>query len=136
MGPARVGLGCRSWPAGRVRVRVRVWKNLARTQPVAIPISSFDSVLNFSQGLENASFNALKPLEMDSGELSFNAFVKDIHEIGMRLVAEKVRETEIRKLESNFVWGLFFFFFFYLNMGRAGLNLSIFFWIKWGSMGF
>ena len=103
MGPARVGLGCRSWPAGRVRVQVRVWKNLARTQPVAIPISSFDSVLNFSQGLENASFNALKPLEMDSGELSFNAFVKDIHEIGMRLVAEKVRETEIRKLESNFV---------------------------------
>ena len=28
------------------------------------------------------------------------------------------------------------FFFFFLNMGRAGLNLSIFFWIKWGSMGF
>ena len=40
---------------------------------------------------------------MDFGELSFNAFVKDIHEIGMRLVAEKVREIEIRKLESNFV---------------------------------
>ena len=101
MGPARAGLGCRSWPAGRVWVRV--WKNPARTRPIAIPISSFNSVLNFSQGLENASFDALKPLEMDSGELSFNAFVKDIHEIGMRLVAEKVRETEIRKLESNFV---------------------------------
>ena len=101
MGPARAGLGCRSWPAGQVRVRV--WKNPAQTRPVAIPISSFDSVLNFSQGLENASFDASKPLEMDSGELSFNAFVKDIHEIGMRLVAEKVRETEIRKLESNFV---------------------------------
>ena len=72
--------------------------------PVDHPIiSSFDSVLNFSQGLENASFDAFKPLEMDSGELSFNAFVKDINEIGMRLVAEKVRKTEIRKLESNFV---------------------------------
>ena len=47
-------------------------------------------VLNFSQGLENASFDALKPLEMDFGELSFNGFVKDINEIGMRLVAEKV----------------------------------------------
>ena len=66
-------------------------------------ISSFDSILNFSQGLENASFNASKPLEMDSGELSFNAFVIDINKIGMSLVAEKVRETEIRKLESNFV---------------------------------
>ena len=43
------------------------------------------------------------PLEMDFGELSFNAFVKDINEIGLCLVAEKVRETEIRKLESNFV---------------------------------
>ena len=36
-------------------------------------------------------------------ELSFNAFVKDINEIGMRLVAEKVREIEIRKLKPNFV---------------------------------
>ena len=70
--------------------------------PVDHPIvSSFDSVLNFSEGLENASFDASKPLEMDSGELSFNAFVKDINKIRMRLVAEKVRETEIRKLESN-----------------------------------
>ena len=66
-------------------------------------VSNFDSVLNFSQGLENASFDASKPLEMDFGELSFNAFVKDINEIGLCLVAEKVRETEIRKLESNFV---------------------------------
>ena len=66
-------------------------------------VYSFDSVLNLSQGLENASFDALKPLEMDSGELSFNAFVIDINKIGMSLVAEKVRETEIRKLESNFV---------------------------------
>ena len=66
-------------------------------------VSSFDSVLNFSQGLENASFDALKPLERDSGELSFNAFVKDINEIGMRSVAEKVRKTEKRKLESNFI---------------------------------
>ena len=41
-------------------------------------------------------------------ELSFNAFVKDINEIGMRLVAKKIRETEIRKLESNFVEGFFF----------------------------
>ena len=40
---------------------------------------------------------------MDSSELSFNAFVKDINEIEMSLVAEKVRETKIRKLESNFV---------------------------------
>ena len=40
---------------------------------------------------------------MDFGELSFNAFVKDINEIGLRLVAEKVREIEIRKLESNCV---------------------------------
>ena len=56
MGLARAGLGCRSWPAGQVRVRV--WKNPAQTRPVAIPISSFDSVLNFSQGLENASFDA------------------------------------------------------------------------------
>ena len=72
--------------------------------PVDHPIiSSFNSVLNFSQGLENASFNASKPLEMDSGELSFNAFVIDINKIGMSLVAEKVRETKIRKLESNFV---------------------------------
>ena len=39
------------------------------------------------------SFNASKPLEMDFGELSFNAFVKDINEIGLRLVVEKVRET-------------------------------------------
>ena len=66
-------------------------------------VSSFNSVLNFSQGLENASFDASKPLEMDSSELSFNAFVKDINEIEMSLVAEKVRETKIRKLESNFV---------------------------------
>ena len=73
--------------------------------PVDHPIvSSFDSVLNFSQGLENASFDASKPLEMDSGELSFNALVKDINKIRMRLVAEKVRETEIRKLESNFFY--------------------------------
>ena len=50
--------------------------------------------LNFSQGLENASFDALKLLEMDFGELSFNAFVKDINEIGMCLVDEKVRETQ------------------------------------------
>jgi len=50
--------------------------------------------LNFSNGLENASFNASKPLEMDSSELSFNAFIKDINEIGMRLVAEKVREQK------------------------------------------
>ena len=78
--------------------------------PVDHPIvSSFDSILNFSQGLENASFNASKPLEMDFGELSFNAFVKDINEIGMRLVAEKVRETEIRKLKYNFVCKLDFF---------------------------
>ena len=74
-------------------------------------VSSFNSVLNFSQGLENASFDASKPLEMDSSELSFNAFVKDINEIEMSLVAEKVRETKIRKLESNFVQGLVFFFF-------------------------
>ena len=52
-------------------------------------ISSFDFVLNFSQGLKNASFDASKPLEMDSSELYFNAFVKDINEIGMHLVAEK-----------------------------------------------
>ena len=66
-------------------------------------VSSFDSILNFSQGLENTSSDASKPLEMDSGELSFNAFVKDINEIGMRLVAKKVREAKIRKLEFNFV---------------------------------
>ena len=53
--------------------------------------------------MENASLDSSKPLEMDAGELSFNAFIKDINEIGMRLVAEKVREIEIRKLESNFV---------------------------------
>ncbi|KAF3965247.1 hypothetical protein CMV_010545 [Castanea mollissima] len=54
--------------------------------PIDHPIvSSFDSVLNFSQGLENAFFDASKLLEMDFGELSFNAFVKDINEIGMRL---------------------------------------------------
>ena len=59
--------------------------------PVDHPIvSSFDFVLNFFQGLENASFDASKPLEMDSGELSFNAFVKDINEIGMCLVAGKL----------------------------------------------
>ena len=66
-------------------------------------VSSFDSILNFSQGLEKASFDASKPLEMDSSELSFNTFVKDINEIGMRLVAKKVREAKIRKLEFNFV---------------------------------
>ena len=75
--------------------------------------------------MENASFDASKPLEMDFGELSFNAFVKDINEIGLRLVAEKVREIEIRKWESNFVWGLVFYFIFY--MGRVGLNLGILF---------
>ena len=47
---------------------------------------------------------------MDFGELSFNAFVKDINEIGMCLVTEKVRETEIRKLESNLSEGWVFFF--------------------------
>ena len=67
-------------------------------------VSSFNSVLNFSQGLENASFDASKPLEMDSSELSFNAFVKDINEIEMSLVAEKFRETEIIKLEFNFFY--------------------------------
>ena len=49
---------------------------------------------------------------MDSGELSFNAFFKDINEIEMRLVAEKVRETEIRKLELSEGW-VFFFFLIY-----------------------
>ena len=65
------------------------------------------------------------PLEMDFGELSFNAFVKDINEIGLCLVAEKVRETKIRKLESNFVWGLVFYFIFYMR--RVRLNLVILF---------
>lgn len=43
--------------------------------PVDHPIvSSFDSVLNSFQGLENTFVDASKPLEMDSGELS-NAFL-------------------------------------------------------------
>ena len=86
------------------RIAYHIQVKLFLLLPVDHPIvSSFDFVLNFSQGLEIASFDALKQLEMDSGELSFNSFVKDINEIGMHLVVEKVRETEIRKLESNFV---------------------------------
>ena len=76
--------------------------------------------------MENASFDASKPLEMDFGELSFNAFVKDINEIGLRLVAEKVREIEIRKLESNFVWGLVFYFIFLYGKGWVEFGYIIF----------
>ena len=54
---------------------------------------------------------------MDSGELSFNAFFKDINEIEMRLVAEKVRETEIRKLELSEGWVFFFFFNIWEGLG-------------------
>lgn len=46
--------------------------------PVDHPIvSSFDSVLNLSEGRENAVFDALKPLEMDSGEISMLYFVTE-----------------------------------------------------------
>lgn len=60
--------------------------------PVDHPIvSSFDSVLNFSEGRENAVFDALKQLEMDSGEISmlYLLNISAICEIKMRLVAEK-----------------------------------------------
>ena len=59
--------------------------------------------LEFLSRFGKRFLRCFEPLEMDSGELSFNAFVKDINEIVMCLVAEKVRETEIRKLEYNFV---------------------------------
>ena len=69
---------------------------------------------------------------MDSGELSFNAFFKDINEIEMRLVAEKVRETEIRKLELSKGWVFFFFF-----GGKDGVEFGVYcFWVQWGSMSF
>ena len=50
--------------------------------------------LEFLSRLGKRFLRCFEPLEMDSGELSFNAFVKDINEIGMCLVDEKVRETQ------------------------------------------
>ena len=47
----------------------------------------------------------------------------------MCLEAEKMKENETPE-------GFSFFFFFFNVMGKAGLNLGIFFWVKWGSMSF
>ncbi|KAM3756735.1 hypothetical protein ACB098_02G134800 [Castanea mollissima] len=66
--------------------------------PVDHPIvSSFDSVLNFSQGLENASFDASKPLEMDS-DLKTLSSSEGVH-FHCRSCSFKLTKTPLR----NFV---------------------------------
>nr|POE70048.1 hypothetical protein CFP56_29383 [Quercus suber] len=58
------------------RISDHIQVKLVLLLPVDHPIvSSFDSVLNFYQGLEIASFDGSKLLGMDSGELSFNALL-------------------------------------------------------------
>nr|POF27404.1 hypothetical protein CFP56_14518 [Quercus suber] len=83
------------WPLSFTAFDDHIQVKLVLLLPVDHPIvSSFDSVLNFSQGLENASFDASKPLEMDS-DLKMLSSSEGVH-FHCRSCSFKLTKTPLR----------------------------------------